>query len=125
MINHTAAWIVVFSGWLIQTSEAADPLPQLWAPQSGDVLVFVGDRVTERSLYTQYLENYFLTRYPGRDLKIVAFGDGQNRRRQQHRPGADTGDPCRRLGRAANPFQYRGVVDLAPRAAPEKFVGRE
>lgn len=35
-----------------------------FAPASGDTIVFLGDSITAQCLYTQYVENYFHTRYP-------------------------------------------------------------
>ncbi len=34
------------------------------APAAGDTLVFLGDSITAQCLYTQYLEDYFFTRFP-------------------------------------------------------------
>ncbi|MDF7824726.1 SGNH/GDSL hydrolase family protein [Pontiellaceae bacterium B12227] len=36
--------------------------------QDGDTLVFLGDSITHQCLYTQYVENYFYTRYPARRI---------------------------------------------------------
>jgi lysophospholipase L1-like esterase len=36
--------------------------------QDGDTLVFLGDSITHQCLYTQYVEDYFYTRYPGRRI---------------------------------------------------------
>ena len=38
----------------------------------GDTLVFLGDSITHQCLYTQYVEDFFYTRYP----KARAFDDG-------------------------------------------------
>ena len=32
--------------------------------QDGDTLVFLGDSITHQCLYTQYVEDYYYTRYP-------------------------------------------------------------
>ncbi|MEM0970129.1 MAG: GDSL family lipase, partial [Verrucomicrobiota bacterium] len=32
-----------------------------FSPQDGDCIVFLGDSITHQCLYTQYLENFFLT----------------------------------------------------------------
>ncbi len=38
--------------------------PPKFVPSSGDTIVFLGDSITAQGLYTQYVENYFHTRYP-------------------------------------------------------------
>jgi lysophospholipase L1-like esterase len=45
---------------------AAEPKasPPKFLPASGDAIVFLGDSITAQCLYTQYVENYFYTRYP-------------------------------------------------------------
>jgi lysophospholipase L1-like esterase len=40
----------------------------------GDCLVFLGDSITGQCLYTQYVENYFYTRYPSTRLKLHNAG---------------------------------------------------
>lgn len=42
--------------------------------QDGDTLVFFGDSITHQCLYTQYLENYFYTRYPDRKIQFYNSG---------------------------------------------------
>lgn len=55
---------------------AAEPRPPLlkFVPASGDTIVFLGDSITAQCLYTQYLENYFYTRYPQLRLKFHNAG---------------------------------------------------
>ncbi len=43
-------------------------------PQSGDVLVILGDGTTQTALYTQYVEDFFLTRYPKLSVRVVNAG---------------------------------------------------
>ncbi len=40
----------------------------------GDTLVFCGDSITHQCLYTQYVEDYFYTRYPERKIHIRNAG---------------------------------------------------
>ncbi len=40
----------------------------------GDSIVFLGDSITHQCLYTQYLEDYFITRYPKMRLKFHNAG---------------------------------------------------
>lgn len=44
--------------------------------QTGDSIVFLGDSITHQRLYTQYLEDYFYTRYPKLRLKLHNAGVG-------------------------------------------------
>lgn len=46
----------------------------LFQPSDGDTVVFVGDSITHQSLYTQYLENFFHTRYPDRRVSFHNAG---------------------------------------------------
>lgn len=53
--------LLCFSAALL--AQDASP-PSKITPASGDTFVFLGDSITAQCLYTQYLENYFYTRYP-------------------------------------------------------------
>ncbi len=45
--------------------------------QDGDTLVFLGDSITHQCLYTQYVEDYFYTRYPKLRIKFHNAGVGE------------------------------------------------
>ena len=71
-----------------QTGPAAPPPPP--APEfkpilagielkDGDALVFLGDSITKQCLYTQYIEDYFYTRYPERHIHFHNSGVGGDR----------------------------------------------
>ncbi|MDP6633396.1 MAG: SGNH/GDSL hydrolase family protein [Phycisphaerae bacterium] len=55
---------------------AADPLAPLSSIdlQDGDTLVFLGDSITHQCLYTQYIEDYYYTRYPDRRINFHNAG---------------------------------------------------
>ncbi|SFI46262.1 SGNH/GDSL hydrolase family protein [Planctomicrobium piriforme] len=54
---------------------AAPPLkPEKIELQNGDSIVFLGDSITHQRLYTQYVEDYFYTRFPHFRLKIHNAG---------------------------------------------------
>ena len=61
-------------------AEDAKPAPK--APlgkldlQTGDSIVFLGDSITHQVLYTQYVEDYFYTRFPTMRLKFHNAGVG-------------------------------------------------
>ena len=42
--------------------------------QDGDTVVFLGDSITHQCLYTQYLEDYFYTRFPDRRIRFHNAG---------------------------------------------------
>lgn len=44
--------------------------------QDGDSIVFLGDSITHQCLYTQYIEDYFYTRFPKMRLKLHNAGVG-------------------------------------------------
>lgn len=44
--------------------------------QDGDTVVFLGDSITHQCLYTQYLEDYFYTRFPGVHVRFHNAGVG-------------------------------------------------
>ena len=47
--------------------------------KDGDTLVFLGDSITHQCLYTQYVEDYFYTRYPKRRIHFHNAGVGGDR----------------------------------------------
>jgi lysophospholipase L1-like esterase len=59
------------------TEPAALPAPlKTLELQDGDSIVFLGDSITHQCLYTQYVEDYFYTRFPKMRLKIHNAGVG-------------------------------------------------
>jgi len=55
-----------------QAQKETTPLP--FNPQDGEAVVFLGDSITHQCLYTQYLENFFITRYPDRRIHFHNAG---------------------------------------------------
>ena len=47
--------------------------------EDGDTMVFLGDSITHQCLYTQYVEDYFYTRYPGKRIHFHNAGVGGDR----------------------------------------------
>ena len=47
--------------------------------KAGDAIVFLGDSITHQCLYTQYLEDYFYTRFPKMRLRLHNAGVGGSR----------------------------------------------
>jgi len=58
-----------------QDQAPASPLKTLEL-DDGDSIVFLGDSITHQCLYTQYVEDYFYTRFPHKRLKIHNAGVG-------------------------------------------------
>ncbi|MCC9602160.1 SGNH/GDSL hydrolase family protein [Stieleria sp. JC731] len=46
---------------------------------TGDTIVFLGDSITHQRLYTQYIEDFFITRYPNIELNFHNAGIGGDR----------------------------------------------
>jgi len=58
---------------------AAEPVVASIELEAGDTLVFCGDSITHQSLYTQYVEDFFYTRYPERKIRFHNAGIGGDR----------------------------------------------
>jgi lysophospholipase L1-like esterase len=65
-MNRLASLSLYLLLFALGTLYAAEPKasPSKFLPASGDTIVFLGDSITAQCLYTQYIENYFYTRYP-------------------------------------------------------------
>lgn len=72
---------VLLSLCLLYTSAPAQEPIQVGAAklQSGDAVVFLGDSITHQRLYTQYIEDFFITRFPSTPLKFHNAGIGGDR----------------------------------------------
>ena len=78
--------VVVFAAFGSAGSMAADeaayvprqPLAGLDL-KDGDTIVFLGDSITHQCLYTQYVEDYFYTRFPKMRLRLHNAGVGGSR----------------------------------------------
>lgn len=69
---------LIYSGGLFaqkpsQKDESAKPVPTLDL-KDGDTFVFLGDSITHQCLYTQYIEDFFYTRYPDRRIHFHNAG---------------------------------------------------
>lgn len=74
------ACLTLLLSWILATSvstaqEFPTPLEKL-ALRDGDSIVFLGDSITHQCLYTQYVEDFFYTRYPHMRLKMHNAGVG-------------------------------------------------
>jgi lysophospholipase L1-like esterase len=74
--NATRA--LIFAALAAFPSMAQDfkPTPPPVDLSDGDVVVFIGDSITHQCLYTQYVEDYFYTRYPEKRIQFRNAGVG-------------------------------------------------
>jgi len=70
--------------------------------QDGDSIVFLGDSITHQCLYTQYVEDYFYTRFPKMRLKFHNSGVG----------GAKAWDALERFDRDVADYKPKYVTVL-------------
>lgn len=76
-------WITIASAALLMflslgtATLRAEDYPKLLGPiepKAGDTVMFLGDSITHQCLYTQYVEDYFITRYPQMRLHFYNSG---------------------------------------------------
>ena len=86
-------------------SASAEELPEPLAKielADGDTLVFLGDSITHQCLYTQYVEDFFFTRYPQANIRFHNAGVG----------GAKAWDALQRFDRDVANFKPKYVTVL-------------
>lgn len=59
--------------------DTSKPIVDTIDPKDGDTVVFLGDSITHQCLYTQYIEDYFYTRYPKARIHFHNAGVGGDR----------------------------------------------
>jgi lysophospholipase L1-like esterase len=70
--------------------------------QDGDTVVFLGDSITHQRLYTQYVEDFFFTRFPDRRVRLHNAGIG----------GARAWDALQRFDRDVAAYKPKYVTVL-------------
>ncbi|MHB8897964.1 MAG: SGNH/GDSL hydrolase family protein [Thermoguttaceae bacterium] len=79
-MRHVLRAVVLLKICLLAVAcSAAEPVLSSIDLQSGDTLVFCGDSITHQCLYTQYVEDFFYTRYPDRTIRFHNAGIGGDR----------------------------------------------
>ncbi len=82
-------------------SQSMSPVEKLIL-QDGDCVVFLGDSITHQRLYTQYVEDFFYTRYPNLRLRVHNAGVG----------GAKAWDALQRFDRDVAAYKPKYVTVL-------------
>ncbi|MGA2855731.1 MAG: SGNH/GDSL hydrolase family protein [Candidatus Sulfotelmatobacter sp.] len=67
---------IFWSGLCFAQVPSGSNSPADFALRDGDRVVFYGDSITEQRLYTTYIEEYALTRFPDRKITFVNSGVG-------------------------------------------------
>jgi lysophospholipase L1-like esterase len=76
-MNPPLKSIIPICALLLSTLPARSQAPKnaaSFTPQDGDTIVFLGDSITHQCMYTQYVEDFFLTRYPDRTIHFHNAG---------------------------------------------------
>ena len=79
MRHSLRAFVLLAAYFLAAVCGAAEPVLKSIELESGDTLVFCGDSITHQCLYTQYVEDFFYTRYPERKIRFHNAGIGGDR----------------------------------------------
>ena len=75
-VVKSGLWLLLITMWLTAPLCAQEfaSTPENVELSDGDTLVFLGDSITHQCLYTQYVEDYFYTRYPDRRIHFHNAG---------------------------------------------------
>ena len=71
-LTHTS--LVMLAALALNLGSASSSAAQAFALHDGDTVVFYGDSITAQHLYTQYAEDFVLTRYPSLHIHFVNAG---------------------------------------------------
>ena len=63
----------------VQSVESSVAQAKQMLLKANDTVVFIGDSITHQCLYTQYVEDYFYTRFPTKRLHFYNAGNGGDR----------------------------------------------
>ena len=79
MNKFLTALLVLFTALTSLVAQEFKPTVNAIDLKTGDTLVFLGDSITHQCLYTQYIEDFFYTRYPDRRIHFHNAGVGGDR----------------------------------------------
>jgi len=97
----SAVWSAVWSAPAPAADEILPPLAKMDL-NDGDTVVFLGDSITHQCLYTQYVEDFFYTRFPDKNIRFHNAGVG----------GARAWDALARFDRDVAAYQPKYVTVL-------------
>lgn len=103
MTRWVACLAICYTTWeaTAVAEELAEPLAKMEL-SDGDTLVFLGDSITHQCLYTQYVEDFFFTRFPRQNIRFHNAGVG----------GAKAWDALQRFDRDVAKFNPKYVTVL-------------
>jgi len=103
-LRSRIAVLLVSAVWSAPAPAADEILPPLAKMElnDGDTVVFLGDSITHQCLYTQYVEDFFYTRFPGKNIRFHNAGVG----------GARAWDALARFDRDVAAYQPKYVTVL-------------
>jgi lysophospholipase L1-like esterase len=93
--------IMMASAGVVNAAEFKPPVESMDL-EDGDTLVFLGDSITHQCLYTQYVEDFFYTRFPGKRIRFHNAGVG----------GAKAWDALERFDRDVAAYKPKYVTIL-------------
>lgn len=100
-MRHLLTALLTFGAWSSSLAESPTILARLEL-EDGDQIVFLGDSITHQCLYTQYVEDYFYTRFPRLRLQFHNSGVG----------GARAWDALQRFDRDVAAYKPKYVTVL-------------
>lgn len=75
-LRSFAVYLVLMAFATCAIAQTNPGSPDSFELHNGDVVVFYGDSITEQKLYTAYVEEYVLTRFPQLQIRFVNSGVG-------------------------------------------------
>jgi len=100
-VRTLLACTILMTTWSARAADLEQPLKRLDLGD-GDQIVFLGDSITHQCLYTQYVEDYFYTRFPQTRIKFHNAGVG----------GAKAWDALERFDRDVAAYKPKYVTVL-------------
>lgn len=88
MLRHLPTLVLLVACTLVPPAQAAD---EFFLRPADDMIVFLGDSITEQRMYTAYLEAYVLTRFPDWQVRFRNAGWGSDTSWMLTRHGIDYG----------------------------------
>lgn len=76
LLHYTCAGLLLalLSGGVVMFAQPAPPAARQFALKDGETVVFYGDSITAQRLYTRFVEEFVLTRYPNLHITFINAG---------------------------------------------------